>query len=638
MYRYLSIVWNPHNSESARRAQAYATLLTSRPEEWPIAFRIPGILIVHTGIRTGSTGSYVLRNSGGVVLGTLFRNRSEAPTPATFDEAESARVVATRCKHLTENYWGTYVAFVHDRETDSCHILREPTANLPCYHTRDGGVDVFFSHVEDCLHFLPIKFSINRGYLAKWLVVCRLIGRDCGLADVAEIPGGERVTIRGGEITRSLLWDPISVARAVRFTETDTAASALRAAVHTSVNAWTSCYRNVAHRLSGGLDSSIVAGCLAHAPSHPRLTFLHFAIDVAAAKERFHFLGMSKETEIKARAIVGHGDERHFARLVAERWNVPLIEKPRTIHIDLARMWTAPLMISPATYFAAMEGDDAEMELVKKEGIQAFFSGQAGDSVLFATQQPVAAIDYAYLHGLDAGTWRQVQLAASLSKESIWSVLGKTLKYGVLGREYESPIRFLDQPTMLTSATLETLRDSDFVSDWVSLSGAHLPPGKQMHVRGLTGSASYDSDYHTQAYADYIDPLNAQPVWELMLQIPSYTMLAGGVSRGLARKAFADILPSEIRKRQIKGTGAAFYQQVVRRNRNYLREVLLGGLLVEQGYLDQEQLRACLMAEEPFLRVGALDLLCYLAAEIWLRRWKEICEGGGRSQLMRSIA
>jgi hypothetical protein len=80
------------------------------------------------------------------------------------------------------------------------------------------------------------------------------------------------------------------------------------------------------------------------------------------------------------------------------------------------------------------------------------------------------------------------------------------------------------------------------------------------------------------------------------------------------------VLPAQIRKRQVKGTGGSFYQQVVRNNRNHLREQLADGLLVQQGYLDRVRLLDCLASEEPSLSVAPTTLLSYLAAEIWLQQ------------------
>lgn len=635
MYRYLAIIWNPQGLESVRASQTFSAALTSRPTEWSTAYEGPGALVVHKGTNNKSAAeAYRLDQDGGVILGKLFNRHHDQHAISQsikLNAQEGQRIVASGGQHLVDHYWGSYVAMIHDRSASKHHVFREPTANMPCYHTRFREVDVFFSHIEDCIRFLPIRFSINRNYLTRWLIIGRLLRRDCGLEGVEDMRGGERLTLSQGNITRAVLWDPVQIARTARFEQPDEAAEALRSTVQNTISSWASCYQNIVHKLSGGLDSSIVAGCLAEAPSHPQLTFLHLAIE-EFGQERLHLPGMDRRLADRLRALTGFGDERHFARLVAAQCRTPLIEKRRDISMDLTRLWQAPLTVSPNGYFTAMEGDDAEIELVKNCGTQAFFSGQAGDSVFFATTQALSAIDYVCLHGIRFDLWQHLVSTSSLSKESLWAVLGKAIKHGSLRRPWHSAFSVLQPPTLIRKELIENLTDTDFTDSWVEL-GADLPPGKRYQVGAIAGATFHDCVFHGQDYADHIDPLNSQPTWELMLQIPTYTVLAGGISRGLARRAFADLLPPEIRKRQAKGTGAPFYQQLVRRNRSFLRENLLNGLLVQEGYLDRQKLEDYLAAEEPFLTVGALTVLCYLAAEVWLQQWAEVQQEAAATQL-----
>jgi asparagine synthase (glutamine-hydrolysing) len=465
-----------------------------------------------------------------------------------------------------------------------------------------------------------MSFGINRAYLTRWLVSSGLQSRQCGLEGIDEIPGGERLTESRGRIERASLWNPARIAGNPREDPPEAAARALRATVQQTVDAWASCYQVITHRLSGGLDSSIVAGCLAQARSRPSINYLNFSVDVRLDQERLHLPGVDTRTAAKIRAVAAHGDERHLARLVAARWQTPLLEKQRDIAMDLSRLWQAPLSLKPSMYFTSMEADDVKLALVKSLGTQAFFSGQGGDSVFLATVQPFPAIDYAHRHGLRPGLWPHLLATARLSKDSLWGVLGKAIQHGVLHRRYRSPRDILTVPNLLRTELTSTLRSEDFDSP-LAASISALAPGKQNHITGVHWAAYYSFVFHSGSYADDVDPLNSQPVWELMLQLPTYTLLPEGVSRGLARRAFADLLPPEIRKRQLKGIGTPFYQQVVRRNRQLLREWLLDGRLVREGYLDRTKLDQYLAADEPFVTVPASRLLSYLAAEIWLTQW-----------------
>ena len=622
MLRYLAIIWNPDSVDGVRASQWMRGRMTSRPADWPTAYEGPGALVMQSALPVGATHSYRLSNAGGIVLGRLFNRLGSGgdPRQVSFDTAATKRVVDSGGQHLVDQYWGSYFAVVFDEAARKHHVFRDPIGNVPCYHASHQGVEIFFSHIDDCVRFFRISFGVNRAYLTRWLVFSGLRTRQCGLEGISEIPGGERATVSRGQISRALLWNPVQIASTPREDAPEIAARALRSTVQETVDAWASCYQRITHKLSGGLDSSIVAGCLAQAPSRPEINYLNFSVAVGLDQERLHLPGVDARVAEKVRAIAAHGDERHLARLVAERWRTPLIERQRDIAMDLSRLWRAPPSINPSMYFTAMESDDVKLELVKSRGTQAFFTGQGGDSVFLATVQPFPAIDYAHRHGLRPSLWPHLLATARLNKDSLWGVLGKVIAHGVLHRPYRAPRNILDVPTLLRAELTAGLTREDLESP-LAVSLANLPAGKQNHAAGVQWAAYHDYVFHSGRHADDVDPLNSQPVWELMLQLPTYTVLADGVSRGLARRAFADLLPPEIRRRQLKGIGTPFYQQVVRRNRKLLQERLLDGLLVREGYLDRNKLDQYLAADEPFVTVGASQMLSYLAAEIWLQQW-----------------
>jgi asparagine synthase (glutamine-hydrolysing) len=644
MQRYLALLWDSQSPDSLRTLAALDVASTLPGTDWSTAHQGPGIVVMELRTHHGAARIYPLRNQAGVVLGRLFDRRhddySTAPT-LTFDDSESHKIVSSSGQHLIERYWGSYLAIVHDPAHARYHVFCDPIGTLPCYRASHGSVEVICSHIEDCVRLLPVAFPINRGYLARWLFYSSLTTTETGLQNVEQLPAGDRLTFSHANVSRSRIWDPIAIARAPNFAPPDAAAKMLRSVVQNTVDAWASCYRHVTHRLSGGLDSSIVAGCLAQVPSKPQTTYLNLSVDVGFDQERFRAPGLDPLVVEKLRAIVGHGDERYFARLVAQRWNIELMETQRDLAMDLRRLWQVPLRTHPALYFTKMETNDAELALVKTRGSQAFFSGQAGDSVFLGTLQPLPAMDYAYLHGCKRGLWRQLAETSVLSRDSLWTVLGKTFSHGILRRPYAAPVSVFDRPTLLDAELASGLTRKHFTSPLAELAAcSNLPPGKQNHLRGVAWSAYYDFVFDSGQHADHIDPLNAQPVWEFALQLPTYTLLTGGVSRGLARQAFADLLPPEIRKRQVKGTGGPFYQHLVRRNRAFLRECLLDGLLIKERYLDHRKLDECLAADDPSLTIPAPIMLSYLSAEIWLQQWTDLAGQVTRPQpkTLRSAA
>jgi asparagine synthase (glutamine-hydrolysing) len=212
------------------------------------------------------------------------------------------------------------------------------------------------------------------------------------------------------------------------------------------------------------------------------------------------------------------------------------------------------------------------------------------------------------------------------------------MKHGWLRRPYKKRHPLADLPTLLAAELVQDLHMDEWSDDLSKLAEtARLPPGKRNHVQGVA-AAHYDFIFHSGDSTDDVDPLNTQPVWELALQIPTHTLLTGGISRGLARIAFADLLPEQIRKRQGKGTGHFFYQHVVRRNRDYLRERLADGLLVRHNYLDRDRLLACLAVEDPSMTIAPANLLTYLSAEIWMQQWSTVKQRVTSGQPLQSAA
>jgi asparagine synthase (glutamine-hydrolysing) len=625
MYRYLALVWNSRNPEDSRAATTLAG--PALPSTWSVAYQAPGIKLLRTDARQSAAIVYPLPRDSGVIFGKLFESHRDvqAPHGPSLDADETRQIVASGGRRIVERYWGSYIAIIRDQSARGHHVFRDPTGTVACYHTVHGGIDVFFSNVEDVIRCLPGPFDIDREHLTRWLYLPPLASRSTGLTGVKPLPAGECLTLLEGTRTQSRLWDPAEVARQRRFEQPDEAAHALRSTVQNTVNAWASCYENITHLLSGGLDSSVVAACLAQAPTKPRLTYLNLAIESHNAQQQVHMPGVDRALQDKIRATVSHGDERYYARLVTTLWNAPLVERTRSPELSIERLSSLPPRLNPALYFTAHELDAAKLEMIGTYGTQAFFSGQAGDSVFLATSQPLPAIDYAHQHGLRPGLWRHVLATAALSRESLWSVLGKTWSHGLLGRRYVSLLEHIERASLLPQdRVVELMKAEHAYRETQHASSTNLPPGKQLLVQGVAAAPYYDFEFHAGQRADHIDPLNAQPVWELALQIPTYTVLLDGTSRGLARHAFRDVLPAEIRKRVAKGSGSTFYQHVVRSQRNLLQQVLLDGQLVKERYLDRRKLDECLAADDPSAIIFAPILLSYLSAEIWLQQWQQV--------------
>jgi asparagine synthase (glutamine-hydrolysing) len=332
---------------------------------------------------------------------------------------------------------------------------------------------------------------------------------------------------------------------------------------------------------------------------------------------------MSKRYLAKLHRVSSHGDERHFARRTASRCGFSLIERERRVAaLDLSRVWDAPLDVLPTRYVTNIDQDAAEAEIVREAGADAVFNGLGGDSLFYATFQSLGVIDYAFCHQLGAGFLAELMNSCELSRESVWLVAWEAMKYGVLRRHKGDFWDPLMSPHLLDDETVGALKETETLHHpWMD-STHGLPPGKHAHVMGLATSALfYNFAFHRERLAPSVHALPSQPVVEACMRIPVYVLLADGISRGLARRAFADLLPDEVRKRTVKGFGFSLYQQVLRANLPFVRDALLGGCLAAEGVLDPAKCDRYLVPEQSFTSINSLQIMSYLAAEGWARQW-----------------
>lgn len=128
-------------------------------------------------------------------------------------------------------------------------------------------------------------------------------------------------------------------------------------------------------RLSGGLDSSIVASCLAEEGTIEKITF-------------FTYFSRGSNT-----------DEREFGRLMAARVGRPLVERERDPTFRFERILSMAPTPSPTYYVDWLALGPADAALARSCGSTSIFTGAAGDQLFFQFPTVSPAADYARRHG-----------------------------------------------------------------------------------------------------------------------------------------------------------------------------------------------------------------------------------------------
>lgn len=605
MFRYITVAWNAADSSKVASSDLICRRIQAALPDMRAVCQAEGLRVFVAGLRRGTTDVYALANGDGVVLGKLFRmSESEHGVPAAIalDQAETSAILRSAGRHLVTNYWGRYVAFGRDHSAKSTWILRDPSGGLPCYMTTFDGVTIVFSWVEDCCALDLQQFAIDWKYVGALATEFPLQGRTTGLDGVSEVQMGECIQLlRDASQVRAQHWNPVEVSRRDPIRNVNDAIERARCVVQGCISAWASCYPRIALMLSGGLDSSIVLACLTRAPSKPDVRCVNY-YDTAAA-----------------------GDERQYARLAAAHARSDLMEIqfdpgviPAEAILQFSRM--ACPMPWPEAFYTPLNVS----ELAEQWGMPVVFDGNFGDSLFFYYgDRALRLADYMH----DRGFWGRDLLSIAImtaldDRQSLWSALAGGIRKGLLRPRCAPPDHFGKYRWFATRETLAGAKGyQDFLPPYV-LERPRVAPGKMEQILGLAIAPAYYDPVAHRNDVDRVPVLTSQPMRELFLRIPTHILTTQGDTRAIAKRAFADGVPREIRERAVKGVVGNFFAQFLQHNERFAREMLLDGLLVRNGILDRGRLEEFFAARKYTNVRRATELALYhLSLEAWVQSW-----------------
>ena len=354
-----------------------------------------------------------LGDERGAIFGSLFSKAAPTAGRVTaFDVGATASLVDEGGAALVRDYWGAWIAVLHDRGTDRLHVLRDPTGSGPIYEGGTDEVRVICTHASDYVR-MSNECAPDPEVLAASIVSPSLVTPRTAISGLNEVFPGERVTLPrwGGQVFRELLWRPVAPGAEVRREDFPSAARQLRQTLFECAAAWSHGAPSIVHRLSGGLDSSIVLAALRQANG----------AEIVAVNE---FSAEAPE-----------GDERALARISARTFGVRLVEiEMSPARVDWSRLLDLELGARPMRQSFSL-ADPTMCEAIAAIDARALVtSGQGGDQVFHRSHLPIIAAD-AFVDGLD---WRSVlRIAldtARLGRRPVWPVIGAVIKHGMLRR------------------------------------------------------------------------------------------------------------------------------------------------------------------------------------------------------------
>jgi asparagine synthase (glutamine-hydrolysing) len=607
MFRYIALVWNVTNEQQSGTAESLDGRL--RAQRWTPALLSPGLRVFCADADSGMLKALRLANDAGVILGTLFeRSRAiddDAPSRRATPSARGAKaILASQGQWLIENCWGNYVAVLRDESAGVVRVLKDPSGTLPSFVTRAEDVTLLFSHVGDCVELTGRRFAVDREYLRARVLGFSDLEKNA-LEGIEQVRRGECVEIdpaaRSVIRSRRFYWEPFTFLQAQRTIEDPArAAEAMRATVRSCTQALSGGHASLLHRLSGGLDSSIVAGCLGRASTQPRITcYTYFNPH-------------------------GRSDERPWARLAAEHTGFEHLEYPIVpAEISFADLVRPRPATEPLPLLAYLMRGTVEHRLAAERKATAVFTGDGGDSGFCSDSFTYAVTDYLRRHGPRLAALRLASDVALRTERSTGAVLLSSMRRWLFGAKLSEQLPALLLGSQLVSPQLRTgfPLPQSYPHPWFSHLG-HVPWDviRRLGVLVLTPEF-YNVTDAAQPEPEIVSPLYAQPAMELFLRMPIHVHAEGGRDRGLARRAFAREVPQQILQRQWKDRAPGFHSELLLRNLDLVRELFLDGVLVREGLLDRAAVEAAFAAGPSKTEVLPAEIYRHMDVEVWARYW-----------------
>lgn len=520
-------------------------------------------------------------------LGTLYPRFGPA-TPLSPSQVSGAVDDSPQAaeRELLRRFYGGYVALHSTR--DGTRVLRDPSGALACYYAETPNGFALASDVDLLLACGLPPPAVNSMAVLRHFYLRGLPGPETCLQGVDELLPGFALDVSVGAIEQRMRWSPWDHVAIDQDAANQSVEDQLRRVVRHSVAALTARYDRLLLSVSGGLDSSIIAACLARSGRDVRCVTM-----------------FTDEPS---------GDERVHARALCDHLRLPLIERVyRIADVDLD-VAISPHLPRPIGRTLAQSFERNHLEVAVEEGMDAFVTGNGGDNVFGFSQSAAPVADYYLMRGVRPGLVRTIADVCRQSEVGPLEVLRAAVR--VKRRGY----RWTPGPMFLDAGMIAALAPGYLHQPWLTQPPG-TPPGKAAHIAALLRVQQLLEPGRSR-FAPVVTPLLAQPVIEACLPIPSWQWRTRGRDRAVARDAFAGDLPAAIVGRRSKAGPDAFSALILRHHRQSIRDRLLDGALARNHIVDRAALEARFRSEQPFTGEEQSRLLDLVDTEAWIGAWE----------------
>lgn len=184
---------------------------------------------------------------------------------------------------------------------------------------------------------------------------------------------------------------------------------------------------------------------------------------------------------------------------------------------------------------------------------------------------------------------------AQVSRSTIWDSLGYV--YRDIAKRHGSPLKalFAKCPeyflgnSYVTDEAASDIRYERFLHPLALDLATSASPSRLAQIVNFIELQKHYWRYGRAERTDEIHPIFSQPLLEASLRTPCHWFCAGGIQRGLARMAFADLLPTSVLQRRHKSANTSHWISVLTRHLPAFRTILLEGELAGRGLLRRDR-------------------------------------------------
>lgn len=525
----------------------------------------------------------------GRIWGILFSKSSDNALDRLPARAPVGRGHEALAHWLVSQCWGGYVALLADGANGTLAVMVDPSGLFPVYRFKTRTHIILASHPDLIFRASRMPAAVSWQKLRFHLYWPEL--RQCStcLDGITELGPGELLPIVDDPRAGRRIWRPDDFMPGDASMSLEEAAEQLKHLAVQMVGAWANVLGPVAVAASGGVDSSFICGAL-------KCNDVPFALITVATADP-------------------SGDERHFVHILGEYlavetvsaiYNPSAIDPRETVSKGMARP-------TRKTFMAAL--DAALFEAGQTIGAKTIFDGNGGDNLFCFLHSAAPIVDRLRVRGITRGN-----LSTFLDMCRVTGCDIPTMSRAVV-RRLVTPNRFpfrAADTRLLTISTGDSERPAPLYP-WLGTDVAKHS-GKRDHL-ALIMNAQHHSHGLAGNGLPRFSPLMSQPLLEFCLAIPTWLWCEGGINRALARAAFASELPREIVMRTSKSGPDSFIRRSFVEHRPAIKEMLLDGLLAQNGVIDQLAVETALGTDSSSGDSIIYRLIDLLEAESWARSW-----------------